>query len=109
MSEDDKKTADIVRLKTKARPDAGLMLVPPPFGKCQHYANSYEVDVDAGECVCLACGDKVSPIFVLERLMKAESRFMRARESYQSEMKRLKERSKTKCDHCGHMTRISRK
>ena len=47
-------------------------------------------------------------MFVLESLMHQESRWMRTREAYQEEMKRLDERSRTKCQHCGQMTRISR-
>lgn len=46
-------------------------------------------------------------MFVLKMLMQAESRWNQTRESYQEEMKRLRERSRTKCQHCGQMTRIS--
>jgi len=101
--------ADVVKLKAERRepPDGKLMLVPPPFGRCQHFNTSFEVDERASECTCLGCGEKVSPMFVLRTLMRHESQWMRTREAYQDEMKRLHERERTKCQHCGHITRIS--
>ena len=84
-----------------------LMLVPPPMNGCQHTFTSYTVDLRAGRCTCKACGGEVSPMFVLEQLMREESRWQRSRRAYIDEMKRLDERSKTKCRHCGQMTRIS--
>lgn len=83
------------------------MLVPVPFEQCRHWNASFTVDIDAGECVCSKCGGKVTPIFVLEQLMKQESQWMRTREAYLGEMKRLGERQSTKCQHCGKLTRIS--
>lgn len=101
--------SDVVQLKTERRtpPDGKLMLVPPPFGKCIHFNTSFEIDEDAGKCKCLGCGEEVSPMFVLTALMKLESRWMRTRAAYQDEMARLKARERTKCQHCGEMTRIS--
>jgi hypothetical protein len=100
---------DVVRLKTERKepPDGRLMLVPPPFGRCIHFNTSFEIDEDAGKCKCLGCGEEVSPMFVLKALMNMESRWMRTREAYQAEMRRLAERESTKCRHCGKMTRIS--
>ena len=46
-------------------------------------------------------------MFVLEQLMKQESQWMRTMATYQDQMKRLAERSRTKCQHCGEMTRVS--
>jgi hypothetical protein len=101
-------SADVIKLPVKRKhPNGQLMLVAPPTNKCKHYLNSFEVDATAGECTCLACGEKVSPFFVLMRLMDKESLWMRNRESYNAEHKRLSERTRTKCQHCGEMTRIS--
>ena len=83
------------------------MLVSPPFTKCKHYMAQFEVDLEAGDCKCMQCGERVSAIFVLKQLMQAESRWMQSRKAYQEEMKRLRERSRTKCEHCHKMTRIS--
>lgn len=94
-------------VKHKAPPDGSLMLVPPPASKCIHWNTSFEIDDDAGKCKCLGCGEEVSPMFVLGRLMQLESQWMRTRAAHQDEMRRLRERSRTKCDHCGKITRIS--
>lgn len=101
---------NILALPVKPRPAAeeGAMLQPVPFNKCHHVFTSFEVDMDAGKCRCKKCGEEVSPMFVLDQLMRAESRWMRTLESYQDAMKRLAERSRTTCTHCGKMTRISR-
>jgi hypothetical protein len=83
------------------------MLVPPAPAACKHLRASFVVDVKAGKCFCSDCRGEVSPMFVLERLMHEESTWNRTREAYQDEMKRLRDRSRTKCQHCGHLTRIS--
>ena len=103
-------TDDILRLKVarKEPPDGKLMLVPAPLNKCIHFNSSFEIDEKAGKCKCLKCGEEVSAMFVLKRLMGLESQWMNTRKAYQVEMKRLEERSRTKCQHCGKVTRISR-
>lgn len=63
-----------------------------------------ETDVECG-----ACGTRLDPMFVLRRLAHKESDWNRTREAYQKEMARLNERSRTTCQHCGKMTRISRR
>jgi len=81
--------ADVVNLPVKkAEPPTGeRMLQPVPYiGRCKHWNVTFEVDEDSGDCKCLGCGERVTAIFVL---------------------KRLKERERTKCQHCGEMTRIS--
>jgi hypothetical protein len=100
---------NILKLPVKPRePVCERFLVDVPYSKCNHWRGPFELDEKGGKCKCLKCGDEVSPIFVLVELMKQESRWMRTRESYLGEMKRLDERSRTKCQHCGEMTRISR-
>ena len=106
MADDDVKKLPV---RNKRQDDGNLFLVPPPYGKCKHYRGPFEVDEDAGTCKCLECGEEVSPMFVLNRLMSQESQWIRTRERYKDEMKRLAERSRTKCEHCGQMTRISRR
>lgn len=98
----------IKTLPVKPKAETGrLMLVPPPREGCNHFQASFEIDVVGCKCKCLACGGEVSPWFVLNRMMDKECTWNRTREAYKDEMKRLAERSKTKCDHCGKMTRIS--
>jgi hypothetical protein len=100
---------NILKLPVKPREQVGdRFLVDVPYSKCNHWQGPFEVDEKGGKCKCLKCGDEVSAIFVLTELMKQESRWMRTREAYLGELKRLGERSRTKCQHCGEMTRISR-
>lgn len=90
------------------KPSDERFLVPVPVTKCRHSLVSFEVDLKAGKCFCKGCGDEVSPIFVLEQLMNEESRWQIARREYVDNMRRLAERSRTKCQHCGKMTGISK-
>lgn len=103
-------SGNVTRLpvRNKLSDEQQLFLVPPPDKTCSHLQASFVIDVDAGKCKCRGCGEEVSAIFVLEQLMKAESRWMRNRERYMDEMKRLNAREKTKCNHCGKITQISR-
>lgn len=102
---------NIIELPVKPRANAeeGAMLQPVPYSNCQHLFTAFEIDLKAGKCRCKKCGEEVAAMFVLEQLMKTESRWMQTRASYQDEMKRLAERSKTKCRKCGAMTEISHK
>ncbi len=93
----------------KEPPDGARMLVPVDHSACTHWNTTFQVDVRGGKCVCLGCKAEVSPMFVLEQLMNKESQWMRTRAAYQDEMKRLDERSRTKCQHCGQLTRVSRR
>ena len=77
------------------------------FGECQHRAG-FDVDDKLDEVTCRGCNAKLSPIWVLRQLANMETRWHRHRETYQDEMKRLAERQRTKCRHCGEMTTISR-
>ena len=95
-------------IKPSDRRDSKLFLVPPARDPCSHYLTQFEVDTVGGKCKCLGCGTEVSPMFVLERLMQQESQWQRNRAAYLGELARLAERSKTKCTHCGKITRISR-
>lgn len=102
---------NIAQLPVKfKRVEAGdRFLVPVESRKCRHWQGPFEVDVHGGACKCKACGETVTPMFVLERLMSQESNWRQTHDRYQEEMKRLAERSRTKCDHCGKMTGISHK
>ena len=94
-------------VKPRTSPEEGAMLRPVPVTQCQHLFAAFTIDVDAGKCFCGKCQGEVSPMFVLEELMKKESQWMRTMATYQDQMKRLAERSRTKCQHCGEMTRVS--
>jgi hypothetical protein len=82
---------------------------PHEVGKtgCTHYNAAYIVDETLAEVECGKCGAKLNPIWVLARLATEDRRYLDAQRRYQEEMARLSERERTKCEHCGHMTRIS--
>ena len=104
----DPSVCDIVPLPAAFKEREGVaMLVAVKPVQCWHLRVSFSVDVVSGRCHCKACNAEVSPMFVLQQLMNAESQWMRSRAEYQDEMKRLAERESTKCSHCGKMTRIS--
>jgi hypothetical protein len=108
MIEIDTSGADILQLPVKPKEPIGELFLAPAPQPCCHFPPAFFVDPDAGKCFCRRCKGEVAPMFVLEQLMKQESRWNRTREAYLGEMKRLDERSRTKCQHCGKTTKISR-
>ncbi|WP_232341271.1 hypothetical protein [Burkholderia pseudomallei] len=60
------------------------------------------------EVTCADCKEKLNPMWVLKQLSQAEHRYHELHARYHDELKRLSERSRTKCQHCGEMTRISK-
>ena len=98
-----------VRFKTPV-PDDRTLVRPwevARHGQCMH--DKFIVDDKLLEVECGKCGDKLSPMWVLVQLASREMRIHEAAKRYQEEMKRLAERERTKCLHCGQMTRISRR
>lgn len=69
---------------------------------------TYMIREGETEIECGRCHTRIDPMFVLRRLANEETQWKRHREIYIDEMKRLKERRRTKCGHCGKMTEISR-
>ena len=93
-------------VKNKRDGEGKLFLVRHPREKCQHWHGPFVVDQDAGKCYCRECEEEVSPMFVLNRLMQQESRWMQSHERYKDEMERLSKKKRTKCSHCQKMTDI---
>lgn len=118
MSDDDKVKKLPVKFKAPPAPDMPMLKVVQWDGKCNH---SFHVDggkvrdahylIREGETEveCGLCGTRLDPMFVLRRLANEETRWERTRQQYKEEMQRLAERERTKCHHCGKMTRISRR
>lgn len=75
------------------------------FAKCMH--GQFQIDSTLEQVTCGVCKERLNPIYVLKRLAMQDSKFRENNEKYNEEMKRLTERSKTKCEHCGQMTKIS--
>jgi len=81
-----------VKFRERA-PDDRVLVEPhevPGAPVCNHLFATYTVSEADAEVTCGRCNGKVNPMWVLVQL---------ARE-------RRAERSRTKCDHCGRMTRI---
>ncbi len=76
--------------------------------KCQHFPGRFIVDDSLAEVTCADCKEKLNPMWVLGQLATRDRNFADAHVRYNDEMKRLRERSATKCQHCKKMTRISR-
>ncbi|WP_413194204.1 hypothetical protein [Pararobbsia alpina] len=77
-----------------------------PGMTCWH--RRYLVDDKKAEVECADCHEKLNPMWVLQQLAFAENRYHELHARYHDELKRLGERSRTKCEHCGQMTRISK-
>ena len=74
---------------------------------CNHLRVPYLVDVSEAMVECGRCGEKLNPMWVLGQLAVHDYRMAESQARYKDEMKRLSERTRTKCHHCGQMTRIS--
>ncbi len=106
MPDDDNITDLGVRFKDPVSDEKMLNIVSRRNGCFDH---SYVIDAEAEEVTCSKCDKTFNPMSVLMDLAQKESRWMRNMEQYNDEMKRLSERSRTKCDNCGQMTRISKR
>jgi ribosomal protein S27E len=109
MADDDNVTKLLVRLKNAA-PEDRTLLRPwevQKHDKCMHH--SFVVDDKKTEVECATCGEKLNPMWVLVQLASKDMRMQEAAKRYKDEMARLAERERTKCQHCGQITRISRR
>jgi hypothetical protein len=104
MSDDDKIHELPIKRRRELGPRRELSLVSP--GGCWH-RHGYIVDERLAQVTCAACKAPLNPIWVLNQLALSESRFHELHARYQDELARLNDRSRTKCEHCGAMTRIS--
>lgn len=98
----------IVNLPVKFRDndiERVVTVVRAPYHACQH--ERFTVDDKLAQVVCRDCGVKLDPMQALVLIAHGETRYHELHARYQDEMKRLGERSKTKCQHCGKMTRVS--
>lgn len=109
----------------KVRP-IGVQFKPPPSDDrtltvvrdtgCDHkltFVNgkvvraNYLIREGETEVECGLCGKHIDPMFVLLNLANQETSWIRNRQAYQEEAKRLQNRRRTKCEHCRKITRIS--
>ena len=72
--------------------------------QCRH--GRFLVDEKKAEVECGLCHEKLNPIWVLTQIA-TDDRILRDRwAGMKAEVQLLTERVRTKCDHCGKMTRI---
>lgn len=119
MADEDNVRPIGVRFKAPLGEDAPMLtVIVPPADGCNHrsfYANghmhsvTYYLRKGETEVECSRCNTRLDPMFVLTILANEETQWSRNRERYIEEMKRLRERSRTKCLCCGQMTEISRR
>lgn len=83
-----------------------VLTVVHSYGQCRH--ERFTIDEKLAQVECRDCKASLNPFYALAQLARQETRYHELHERYQDEMKRLGERSKTKCEHCQKMTRISR-
>lgn len=112
--DDDKVKRLPIKFKTPTSDKAMLKVITSYASskECNHTDSSirriqYLLRKGETEVECGACGAKLDPMFVLLILAHKENQWIETRKLYQEEMERLKKRSRTKCQHCGEMTRIS--
>lgn len=105
-----------VRFKAPAGEDAPILKIVTDWGTCQHRhwpgtlrPVTYNIREGETEAECGCCGVRLDPMFVLRTLAGRESEYERRRKVAAEETKRLNDRSRTKCEHCDRMTRISKR
>lgn len=72
---------------------------------CDHW--KVIVNEKFAKCECGDCGKELNPMWVLTRYANEESRFVRERKAYIEAYEAYEKRSRTKCQHCGKITRIN--
>lgn len=99
----------VTRLPVKPKLESGRVLEVVPewqLSKCRH--TRFIIDKALAQVTCKDCNEKIDPMYALVQLANQETKYHQLHERYADEMKRLGNRQKTKCQHCGGMTRISR-
>ena len=102
--------SNIISLVTGKKPSKDKRILKKSYGKgnriCLH--GPYLIDEQLSTVECEGCGEKLNPMFVLMRLAGKETTWHTYEQRYNEDMARLQERSRTKCEHCKEMTRISK-
>lgn len=92
-------------VKPKLAAKAPLTVVPTRYDACRH--NQVLVDEKLAEVECADCGAKLNPMWVLINLAHEDSLLRTNWAGMRAEIRLLGERTRTKCQHCGKMTRVS--
>ena len=97
-----------VKFRERA-PDDRVLVEPhevPGAPVCNHLFATYTVSEADAEVTCGRCNGKVNPMWVLVQLAREDRRMHATQQAAKRASERHAERSRTKCDHCGRMTRI---
>lgn len=81
-----------------------LSEAPLAYDACPHKRIS--VSELKAEVTCQDCGEKLNPVGVLLRYAKEESRLVMRIEENRKILAKLENKVRTKCEHCGQMTRV---
>ncbi len=110
IHQDDQKPSNVTALPVRPKPrpedDTEHFLVIESRG-CQH-RNGFRFNEKEDCVICRDCGATLNPMYALKMLANQETRWHETRSRYQDEMKRLDERRRVTCEHCGKMTKIRR-
>lgn len=105
----EEETGEVVKLTGASKPvdKRGLRVVRAAYGACQHRTCTYIVDEALAEVVCGDCSAKLDPSWVLRQLCEKESRWRARMEELQALAAAVKDRTRTRCQHCDQMTAIN--
>ena len=73
--------------------------------RCHHW--QLIIDTALNEVECDDCGARLNPVEALMRFARQESRLFQRQAEILPLLERLEKKSRTKCQHCGKMTRVN--
>jgi Zn finger protein HypA/HybF involved in hydrogenase expression len=76
----------------------------PQYADCKHARLSIDQSTDT--VWCKDCGQKLSPMWVLNRIADKHNRFYWNYSEVFEKSKKAQQMNRCKCQHCGQMTRI---
>ncbi len=113
MTDDEPPRVTRLPVRFREPPDADRTLFgphdPPHHPECSHTFVHYYVNPAEAEVTCGKCKTKLNPMWVLGQLANGDRRYAESQRAAKAAQARLDERSRTKCEHCKRMTRISRR
>lgn len=87
--------------------DVALELVHyDPKEPCSHKHCHYRIREGEAEVECGGCGTRLEAMFVLRQLAIEDSLWKQRQQAAAKTAQEVSQRIRTKCQHCGRMTRI---
>ena len=71
---------------------------------CRHLR--IQIDPALTYVECASCGEKLNPVWVLERMIKESSQWKNSLDEYREIVKKLEKKRRAKCEHCGKFTAV---